>query len=193
MPAATRRPGPAALRVAASLRRLRDYKRLSTYELSDQMASTGTRISASSITQAELGARRVDADDLVALAAALGCSPNRLIMPEADSFLSLARETEVTPGVTVTAARAWAWACGEERLDGAGMLADVSFAQANRPHRFARETPASAAALTDLADLARLAAAALAHGATPGELRTALEMAMGDAIIARRGGIPSQG
>ncbi|MEU6184536.1 hypothetical protein [Nocardia sp. NPDC047038] len=57
--------------------------------------------------------RRVDADDLVALAVALGANPNALLLPPTDSSLHL---VEITGSRDLTAADAWSWARGERYL-----------------------------------------------------------------------------
>jgi transcriptional regulator with XRE-family HTH domain len=65
--------------VAANLRRLREEQHVSLHELSVRLAAFGRRILPSGLSKIEQGTRRVDVDDLVALADALGTVPSRLL------------------------------------------------------------------------------------------------------------------
>jgi hypothetical protein len=58
----------------------------------------------------ERGERRVDVDDLVALAAALGVNPNRLVMPPQ---ARRAASAAITEAAETTEQLAWDWAKGE--------------------------------------------------------------------------------
>jgi hypothetical protein len=109
MAAEPRPAGVVGKRVAANLRRLR--RGTSTYELSRQLAEIGWEIRANGLTRIEAGSRRIDVDDLVALSVVLGCSPNRLLMPEADDEL-----VPLVGNVEATGKDAWAWAAGEKPL-----------------------------------------------------------------------------
>ena len=112
MGAIKKEPGAASARVAANLRRIRMTRGMSTYALSARLAGIGSPIRPNGITYIETGARRVDVDDLLALAVALGCSPNRLLLPAdpgGDCDL-------VTPETRTATASAWAWATGEHPL-----------------------------------------------------------------------------
>jgi hypothetical protein len=65
------------------------------------------------ITKIEKKQRRVDADDLMALALALNASPLSLLFSEdADS----GRYSKLTNGVVTTGERAWLWGAGERAL-----------------------------------------------------------------------------
>ena len=72
---------PASRAVAANLMRLRKAQRLTTTRLSAALDELGQPIHASGITRIEKGERRVDVDDLVALAKALNVRPEQLLMP----------------------------------------------------------------------------------------------------------------
>jgi transcriptional regulator with XRE-family HTH domain len=75
--------GEVGLRVAANVKSLReDVHHFSVRELSARLADLGRPILPSGITKIEQGLRRVDADDLVALAAALETSPGRLMFDD---------------------------------------------------------------------------------------------------------------
>ena len=65
--------------VAANLRRLREEQHLSLHDLSVRLAALGRPILPSGLSKIEQGTRRVDVDDLVALADALRTVPSRLL------------------------------------------------------------------------------------------------------------------
>jgi transcriptional regulator with XRE-family HTH domain len=66
--------------VAAQVRQIRESERLSLQVLSDRLAALGRPILPSGLSKIEAGSRRVDVDDLVALAAALETVPSRLLV-----------------------------------------------------------------------------------------------------------------
>lgn len=70
--------------VATNLRRLRDAPSLSTRDLSALLGKEGRSIPASGVTRIEKGERRVDVDDLVALATALDVDPFQLMLSPAE-------------------------------------------------------------------------------------------------------------
>lgn len=74
--------GPTAVAVAANVRRLRIKRGLAYTELSERLQKTGRNIPTWGLRKIESGGRRVDSDDLVALAVALGVSPATLLMPD---------------------------------------------------------------------------------------------------------------
>jgi transcriptional regulator with XRE-family HTH domain len=67
--------------VQAQVRLLRKQKRLSLPELSSRLKQVGRPILPTGIAKIESGDRRVDVDDLVALAIALEVNPTRLLRP----------------------------------------------------------------------------------------------------------------
>src|SRR5262245_40913809 len=73
--------GAAGRRVAENLERLRGDRRLSQTDLSTLLTRLGRQMSAYSISKIESTDRRIDVDDLVALAVALDTTPNRLLLP----------------------------------------------------------------------------------------------------------------
>jgi transcriptional regulator with XRE-family HTH domain len=77
------------------------------------MEALGVPIHASAVSKIEQRERRVDVDDLVALAVALDTTPNRLLLP---GTASEADEVELTPEARVSAIDAWRWATGESPL-----------------------------------------------------------------------------
>jgi transcriptional regulator with XRE-family HTH domain len=124
-------PGPTAGRVAANLRHLRGRVTLS--ELSQRMAKAGRPILPSGLSKIEQGDRSVDVDDLMALAVALGVSPNRLLLTEQARD---DHEIALTEHVRQSEANAWRWASGERSLqeNGEFLWQELDFPRANRPH-----------------------------------------------------------
>src|SRR6476659_4961943 len=74
--------GPIGVELTHNVRRLRGE--LGYAELSRRLGEMGREIPPLGLRRIEAGTRRVDADDLVALAVALGVSPITLLMPAAD-------------------------------------------------------------------------------------------------------------
>lgn len=129
-------------RLPSNVRQLRERRGLTVRQLSARLTELGRPILPSGITKIEQGQRRVDADDLVALAVALGVTPNRLLLTGrvADDTVRL------TPAVEVSQVAAWWWATGEQRLPGPHAVPDDrQFGAENRPH-----DPPDVTALADL-------------------------------------------
>lgn len=76
--------GSAGRNVAANVKAHRENLRLSLQDLSVRMGSVGRPILASGLSKIEQGDRRVDVDDLVALATALETTPARMLASESD-------------------------------------------------------------------------------------------------------------
>jgi transcriptional regulator with XRE-family HTH domain len=117
--------GPTARTVAGNVRRLRQARGISLRALSSQLANGGRALSADAINKIENGCasdadavtgrqvRRVDVDDLIALAGAFNVSPLALLLPW---WVEPTTAVELTGTGTVTAAAAWAWAEGSHPL-----------------------------------------------------------------------------
>jgi transcriptional regulator with XRE-family HTH domain len=112
------------LRVAKNLR---DVRKVSVRELAARLKQLGRPLYASAISKIELGQRRIDVDELVAISIALDVSPNLLLIgPRADwnEDVQLTEgSTKVETGEVDTepsAAKAWKWARGIEPLDAGG-------------------------------------------------------------------------
>lgn len=105
--------GPIGERVAENVRALRGSM---TYrELSDRLEELGRPIPVLGLSRIESKARRVDTDDLVALAIALEVSPVRLLLPPKPT----ADEHELvplTPGKSAEWHLVWRWTAGEQPL-----------------------------------------------------------------------------
>jgi transcriptional regulator with XRE-family HTH domain len=77
--------GPVGHAVKAHIRRIRDRNGMTLREVSDRLARYGRPILPSGLAKIEKGDRRVDVDDLVAIARALGVNPERLLQVPFDS------------------------------------------------------------------------------------------------------------
>lgn len=77
--------GPLAEQVAANLRRIREEKRLTYAAISARLERLKRPIPVLGLRRIEKGERRVDVDDIAALAAALGVPPMLLIFPLGDA------------------------------------------------------------------------------------------------------------
>lgn len=107
--------------VAANVHRLRKARGMSVRALASALNELGRPITGSGITRLEgqtEGAapnpRRVDVDDLVALAQVFGVSPSALLLPLDDDP---AHKVEITGAGVVAADHAWDWMDGHRRLD----------------------------------------------------------------------------
>lgn len=135
--------GPSSERVAANLRRIRRDREITTAALSRRLAEIGHPIADSGITKIEKKQRRVDVDDLTALALVLGATPNRLLMPDLDRP-GTRTEYMLTPVVKGSPDQLWQWAQGEKHPPipvpgahdwlGEGEHPDLMFALTNRPY-----------------------------------------------------------
>lgn len=119
--------GPAGERVAENVKRLRG--RTAYRELSAELERFGRPILPSGLLKLERGQRRVDVDDLIALALALDVSPVTLLMPAGEQPVQIAPEVRVG-WERVGWEQAWRWACGEAPLFAQPSAAYIA---ANRP------------------------------------------------------------
>ncbi len=101
-------PGPASSRVQNNLKELRKAAGLTLDQLADRMADVGRPVLPSGLSKIEQGDRRVDVDDLVALAVALGVNVNRLLLSDVAEDEALA----LTPEIGHPAWAVWQWADG---------------------------------------------------------------------------------
>lgn len=104
---------PIGQAVAANVRRVRERRGLSTYDLSRMLGRAGRPIAPSALAKVERGERRVDVGDLVALAVVLGVSPSALLLPLDDDP---AHTIEVTGAGSLPADVAWDWMDGKRPL-----------------------------------------------------------------------------
>ncbi|QFS93782.1 hypothetical protein FIV07_23750 [Mycobacterium sp. THAF192] len=106
--------GPTGATVAANVKRLRTKHGLAFTELSARLADLGRPIPPLGLRKIESQDRRVDADDLMALAVALGANPNALLFPPSASGRHI---LTLTAAGMKTANTAWDWANGKAPLD----------------------------------------------------------------------------
>jgi transcriptional regulator with XRE-family HTH domain len=123
--------GSVGERLAATVKALREQARLSLTELAERATGLGRPIQASGLRRIEDAAeateserdrkpRRVDVDDLVALALALNVSPVRLLLPRhADDW-----SVKLVGNVKVPATGAWSWALNEWPMPQVGVSED---------------------------------------------------------------------
>lgn len=140
-------PGPTSVRTAANLKQIRQERGVSYAELGRRLKALLHPILDTGIMKIEKGDRRVDVDDLVALALALGVTPNRLILPDVD-LPGITTGYALTPAVAGTPVALWQWAQGERHpgipVEGAhswlggGEHRDLAFVLDNRPYLTAR-------------------------------------------------------
>ncbi|MDI2127942.1 transcriptional regulator [Yinghuangia seranimata] len=101
--------GPTGHQVRVNLARLREARGLTKKQLSDAVGELGRPIPPLGISRIESGTRRVDVDDLVALAIVLGVNVSTMLLPFTDDHAEIADLTGVG---AVSADRAWDWADG---------------------------------------------------------------------------------
>ncbi|GLW00888.1 helix-turn-helix domain-containing protein [Streptomyces lavendulae] len=102
--------GPTSKRVAANIERVRKARHLKQKDVSDALGAMGRATLTTVVSKIERGERRIDVDDVVAMALALKVSPLTLLMPvEADE-----QPVKLTDDCEVSGRTAWAWALGRE-------------------------------------------------------------------------------
>lgn len=99
------------MHVTHTVRKFREKRRLGYAELSRKLAEMGREIPPLGLRRIEDGERRVDVDDLVALALALDVSLLALLLPADTSSL-------VPNGRSWDAETIWMWATGSQALPG---------------------------------------------------------------------------
>lgn len=104
--------GPTGERTAKNFSDLREQSGASLRTMSAKLDVLGRPIPPASLMKIEKGTRRVDVDDLVALALALDVAPNRLLLAAETGGSEIA----LTPAYAATWGLAWLWACGQTRL-----------------------------------------------------------------------------
>jgi transcriptional regulator with XRE-family HTH domain len=184
--------GPTGARIAESLRRIRRGGGVTTAELSRRLTVLGQPIPDTSITKTEAGTRRVDVDDLLALAVALGVTPNTLLLPEV-GYLGASEAHHLTPAVSGSAEHLWQWAQGETPLHmhipgSAAWLGGedhpaLRFTLRTRPYLTAPRAPgsgsgASGGPLPELRELSVAIQRAMKAGASGTEIRRVAELTM---------------
>lgn len=109
--------GPTGNTVADNVLRFRKGQGLTLRQLADRMAEAGRPITHTAVSDIEKRARRVDADDLVALAVVLGVSPSALLVPATSNEPSgSAAVVEVTGAGPRAARDVWDWLRGHQPI-----------------------------------------------------------------------------
>lgn len=125
--------GPVGEAVRQNVKTLREEQNLSLAALSRRLSElVGRSIPTLGLSRIENGERRVDADDLVALAAALGVSPVTLLLPREDTRGPVPLAQHLTaPSWRV----AWRWMHGEVPLAArVEWTEQLPWVAANRPY-----------------------------------------------------------
>jgi transcriptional regulator with XRE-family HTH domain len=112
--------------VAENIKRARGIRSFNYTDLSRRLGELGRPIPALAIRRIEEGARRVDVDDLLAIAVALEVSPVVLLSPDVGAADV---EVEATGVGQTEARRLWDWFRSENPLKGEGALKDWLHAQ----------------------------------------------------------------
>ncbi|WP_406156949.1 helix-turn-helix domain-containing protein [Streptomyces canus] len=76
--------GPAGNNLRRNIRRLREQRRWSYRDVEERLAQAGRAIPVLELSAIDTGERRVDVDDLVALAAVFDLGVEELLLPPAD-------------------------------------------------------------------------------------------------------------
>ena len=105
--------GPVGEQVVRNVEELREARGLSLRDLSKILGNLGRPILPSMLQALSKGGRRVDADDLVALAIALRVNPDALLLPRDADWQD---PVDLTPEVSQPAWIAWEWADGRMPL-----------------------------------------------------------------------------
>jgi transcriptional regulator with XRE-family HTH domain len=113
--------GPTGLQVQHNVKRLREAKGLTYTELSARLSALGRPIPVLGLRRIEAGERRVDADDLIALARVLGVPPVLLLLPL--GHLAMA---ELLPGELVPTWAAVKWFAGEAAFPDPDLITGMS-------------------------------------------------------------------
>lgn len=112
-PSARKNPlGPTGVVAARRVRELREDRNWGFKELSDRLTAAGRPIPPLGLRKIEKEDRRIDADDLVALAVVLEVNPSALLLPP-----TVSGDVEITAAGVVPAMQAWKWADGRGPLE----------------------------------------------------------------------------
>jgi len=136
--------GPTGDAVRANVERLRQAQNLGYAKLAAVLKETGREIPDLGLRRIESGDRRVDVDDLLALAVALGVSPITLLMPAVHSAEPQDHVEASAVPVPITAEHLWGWLKAAYPLGEMSMLAfaDRSWPRWERENRTAQVTAA---------------------------------------------------
>lgn len=121
--------------VRQNIQRVRKASGLSHTALSQKMSEAGHQVSKTAVSEIENGARRVSADDLLAIAVALGVSPLELLLPpNTDDPYRITGVGKDIPG-----ADTWAWALMRIALDFDGSMEESHARKVSRLKQLLRK------------------------------------------------------
>jgi transcriptional regulator with XRE-family HTH domain len=123
--------GPTAVTVSENVKRLMAARGLTYEGLSRELGKIGRPILATGVLKIVNGARRVDVDDLMALAVALRVNPSTLLLPPTTQ---VDERYDLTGATGIPAHQVWDWADGKAPLvDPDGDESDLDFQLHARP------------------------------------------------------------
>jgi len=123
--------GPTGEAVAHNIATARKWQNLTWTDVSRRLEERGRRIPPLGIRRIEEGERRVDADDLVAIAAALEVSPATLLMPPTSTPDTKAVASGIEP---TDALELWRWITATAgRPPGSAVEVDLEWMHRARP------------------------------------------------------------
>ncbi|HEU0237843.1 MAG TPA: hypothetical protein VFR11_01000 [Micromonosporaceae bacterium] len=155
--------GPAGELTRQTVRTLRLRRNLQYKQISEALAAVGRPIPTLGLSRLEDGDRRVDVDDLVALSLVFDLPAAGFLLP--GSYRE-GQQIEVAPGHMMRAEDAWRKVGGDEGWPRKGLTAE--------------DGVRLAAVLAPIGDAVR---AALAAGATPGEIRAWVDNVIKAAVV----------
>ena len=109
-------PGPIGVAVAHNVEKLRESQNLSYAELSRRLTELGRPIAPLGLTRIRDLQRRVDVDDLVALALALDVSPATLLLPDPPVSATNGSAPVTEGGDEYPLRQIWSWLIAEMPL-----------------------------------------------------------------------------
>ncbi|MFE3786982.1 helix-turn-helix domain-containing protein [Streptomyces goshikiensis] len=130
--------GPMGSTLTENVRRLREAQRLTYVELSDRLTEAGRPIPVLGLRRIERGERRVDVDDLIALALVFNVSPGSLLLPHEKPAGDPSDPHEhwlpLTDSKSVDWEAAWRWMHGEYPPAEVSRREVQEFRRENRPY-----------------------------------------------------------
>lgn len=128
--------------VGANVRELREGLDLDLVDLSAQLETLGVRLGKNALSKLETGGRNITTDELVALAVALGVTPNRILLGDAEDISQ--QQVCIAHKWTLTLLEAWKWIQGEKLpvddandsgvIRTADLRANTEFRRRSTPH-----------------------------------------------------------
>lgn len=121
--------GPTAERVAKNIERVRKSRQLHQKDVSELLKDVGRPMLPTTVSKMERGERRIDVDDLVALALVLNVSPLTLLLPDDSSQ----EPVKLTEEFEVASLTAWQWGEGQRAATGQELRPVVDYGPGGDP------------------------------------------------------------